>query len=901
MTAAPSVPPGRRRNTGRDVDVERLRHLVAGIDAIVWEMEIATCRYTYVSPAAEGMLGYPVGRWLDDPRFDATIIHPEDWDRVRTVGETAARSGRDHQVEYRAVTADGRVRWLRDQIRVIPAAGGRPALLRGVTVDITEQREAQRALGETEERLREIAGCVRDVFYTDDVVAKKYLYISPSYEAMWGRSCDSLYADYDAWREALHPDDRPRIEAAFERLEAGGFQEEWKEEYRVVHPDGTVRWVWDSTHPVRDATGRVRRMVGSSRDITERKQWEAVLRETQERYEILSQATNDAIWDYDLVTGRVVWNSAVTTLFGYEAEAVGAEATWWVERIHPAERDRVWAGVHAVLDGTGNAWKEEYRFRRSDGSYAEVLDRGYVIRDAAGRPIRMMGSMQDISPRKEAERALRESEERYAIVARATNDAIWDWDLRTDTVRWNEGIRTKFGYASEQVRPEGAWGDSLIHPEDAPHILKRMWAAARGGDPYWSLEYRFRRADGSYAWVIDRAFALRDESGRAVRIIGSMMDITERRRAEEALREAEARYRSLFENSLYGIGRATPGGRVLEANPALARILGYDSPEDLVASIQDLSRQVYADPGKREEMLRLVAERGAISGFEIRAYRRDGTIIWLQASVRAERDAGGRILHLEGTVQDVTERKRTEQALQDMTARLMRSQDEERRRIARELHDSTAQVLAALAMNLAAVSRLATNLPKAARRPLDASLALAEQCVQEMRTLSYLLHPPLLEEAGLAAAMRIYAGGFAERSGIRIEMKVPRRLGRLPRDLETTVFRILQECLTNIHRHSGSATAAIELARQDGHLSMIVRDRGRGIATSSAGRRAGNRASVGVGIAGMQERVRQLGGSLEIESRGEGTTVRMLLPLPRSLRSRLQGRPAGSAAPAASS
>ncbi|MGH9797345.1 MAG: PAS domain S-box protein, partial [Candidatus Polarisedimenticolia bacterium] len=673
------------------------------------------------------------------------------------------------------------------------------------------------------------------------------------------------------------------------------------EEYRVVHPDGTVRWVWDSTHPVRDATGRVRRMVGSTRDITERKRWEAALKETQERYEILSRATNDAIWDYDLVSGRVVWNSAVTTNFGYPAETVGADAAWWVDRIHPEEKEHVWAGVHAVIDGTGNAWKAEYRFRRADGSYAEVFDRGYVIRDAAGRPIRMMGSMQDVTAHKEAGRALRASEERYAIVARATNDAIWDWDLRTDTVRWNEGIRTRFGYAPEQVRQEGAWGDGLIHPEDAPRVLERMWAAAGGGDPHWSLEYRFRRADGSYAWVIDRAFALRDESGRAVRIIGSMMDITERRRAEEALREAEARYRSLFENNLFGIARATPGGRLLEANPAMARILGYDSPEELVTSIQDLSRQVYADPGRREEMLRLVSERGSISGFESRALRRDGAVIWLQSSVRAARDAEGRIRYLEGTVQDITERKRTEAALQDMTARLMRSQDEERRRIARELHDSTAQILAALAMNLGAVSRLATNLPKAARRPLDASLALAEQCVQEMRTLSYLLHPPLLDEAGLPAAMRTYAGGFAKRSGIRIEMKLPRRLGRLPRDLETTVFRILQECLTNIHRHSGSATAAIELARQDGYLSMIVRDRGRGIATPSAGRRAGKRASVGVGIAGMQERVRQLGGSLEIESQDEGTTVRMLLPLPRSLRSGRPGRPGESAAPAASS
>lgn len=218
--------------------------------------------------------------------------------------------------------------------------------------------------------------------------------------------------------------------------------------------------------------------------------------------------------------------------------------------------------------------------------------------------------------------------------------------------------------------------------------------------------------------------------------------------------------------------------------------------------------------------------------------------------------------------------------LRDLSARLLQMQDEERRRIARELHDSVGQMLAALSMNLTAVRTDIDQLARTATA-LNDSESLVQEMVTEVRTISHLLHPPLLDEAGLSSALRWYVDGFAQRSGINVDLDMPEDFERLPVELETAIFRVVQECLTNIHRHSGSPTAKIRLRERDREVSVEIEDKGRGIpphkleAMSSAG-------APGVGVRGMQERLRQLGGKLEIQSGPGGTTVKVRLPVPEA-------------------
>jgi signal transduction histidine kinase len=233
---------------------------------------------------------------------------------------------------------------------------------------------------------------------------------------------------------------------------------------------------------------------------------------------------------------------------------------------------------------------------------------------------------------------------------------------------------------------------------------------------------------------------------------------------------------------------------------------------------------------------------------------------------------------LECRVEERTaELDRANQSLRELTGRLLRLQDEERRRFARELHDSVGQMLAALSINLSTarsdIERLAKTI-----NTLSQSETLVQDMVKEVRTISHLLHPPLLDEAGLSSALRWYVDGFSERSNIKVDLEFPDGLGRFSRELETTIFRVVQECLTNIHRHSGSPIAKIRISHADSVVLVEVEDRGKGISPEkliemdSAG-------MAGVGVRGMRERIRQLGGHLDIHSASHGTTIRARLPV----------------------
>ena len=233
--------------------------------------------------------------------------------------------------------------------------------------------------------------------------------------------------------------------------------------------------------------------------------------------------------------------------------------------------------------------------------------------------------------------------------------------------------------------------------------------------------------------------------------------------------------------------------------------------------------------------------------------------------------------HLEKRVEERTvELAAANESLRDLSARLLKVQDEERKRLARELHDSVGQILAALSMNIAVVQSQSHKLESIAARAVLENAQLVQQASSEIRILSHLLHPPLLEIAGLISAIRWYVDGFSERSKIKVDLEVPSNLGRLPNDTELAIFRIIQECLTNIHRHSGSATAAIHIQQDGERLVVRVEDHGKGIPLEKQRQLIGAHRG-GVGFGGIRERLRQLGGTLEIQTNGTGTVITAIL------------------------
>jgi PAS domain S-box-containing protein len=330
--------------------------------------------------------------------------------------------------------------------------------------------------------------------------------------------------------------------------------------------------------------------------------------------------------------------------------------------------------------------------------------------------------------------------------------------------------------------------------------------------------------------------------------------IEAKRRIEDARREINARYRTIANTAPDAIISFDGNARISLVNPAATRIFGWDTSEMIGQPLTALL-----------PTFQLAAR---LSGGELTGRRRDGTAFSAEVSFGAVSD--GDRSAFTGFVRDITERKASEAALHKLSGRLLRLQDEERRRLARELHDSTAQLLVGLSMNLSVVNESAGALAPRAQRALAESRTLVDRCLREIRTVSYLLHPPDLDELGLKCALASYIDGFGRRSGIQVELDVAPDLERLPEEVETALFRIVQEALSNIHRHSGSGTSSIRLVRGPSDVTLEVNDAGSGMRNS---------ATPGVGIASMRERVQQLGGGLDIGSANGGTTVRAIIPL----------------------
>jgi PAS domain S-box-containing protein len=342
--------------------------------------------------------------------------------------------------------------------------------------------------------------------------------------------------------------------------------------------------------------------------------------------------------------------------------------------------------------------------------------------------------------------------------------------------------------------------------------------------------------------------------------------------------DASTRLAAIVESSDDAIVSKNLDGVISSWNGSAERLFGYTADEAIGKNIL-----LIVPPDRREEEATILARlrRGErIDHFETVRISKDGKRLDISLTISPVKDASGRVVGASKVARDITGRREAEEARKEaaIAARLLQVQDTERRRIARELHDGVGQLLAAIGMNVAQNLEEQTKLSPATAKRVHENLDLIAQASAEIRTVSYLLHPPMLEELGLRFALKSYVDGFAERSKITVDLQIASDLGRLPQDYELSLFRIVQECLTNVHRHAHSPSALVRLSRTPQEITLEIKDNGTGINNELRSNIVSG-ASAGVGFRGMQERVRTLGGTLAVESSGNGTSVLVALPL----------------------
>ena len=690
-------------------------------------------RILLANPALAAMLGYDSADQLRELDLGHDIyLRPED--RAALIARYE-RSTEPWTVEVEWRKRDGTPLWVQISGHAVPNDAGRALYFEAFVQDVTERRRSVDALRLSEVRYRALATNLPDtsVFLYDHDL--RYVLVDGSSLAGVGTSKEAL--EGRTIFETLPADMCARL-APLRRAALAGQVVEFEESYggrtHAVH-----------LLPIRDGTGAVIYGMGVAVDVTERHFAAARLEENETRLRAIIDTEPECVKVLDGSGHVLTMNPAGLAMIEADTpeQIVGQNVLRVVApEYHKAFTDlsrRVLAGATGTL---------EFEIIGFKGTRRWLETHAVPLRGPQGKIHSVLGITRDVTERKRAEQALRDSQERLQLVARATNDAVWDWDLVTDELWWAEGFQKMFGYAPDEIEPSAESWYRRLHPEDRERVITGVRAAIDGGETFWSDEYRFLRKDGAYAEIYDRGYVIHDANRRPVRMVGSMME--------------------------------------------------------------------------------------------------------------------------------VSERKRTEAQLRNLAARLEAIREEERTRIAREIHDEVGQALTALKMDLAWLGKKVPPRGKPVREKLLGMEGVIDGTMDALHRILAELRPGVLDDLGLPAAIRWLAEEFKRRAGIDCTVQITGGDPPLESGQATAVFRILQEALTNVARHAQARRVEIRLHVLPTAFELVVTDDGRGITPSEL------IASGTLGILGMRERALTWHGRVTVGGEpGRGTTVRVFMPMDR--------------------
>ena len=719
------------------------------------------------------------------------------------------------------------------------------------------REQAEVALKASESMFRSLAESVPAAIWVTDATGQ-ITYANQRFTNITGLSAG--HGQGQGWLEVIHPEDR----AAFLEIARGGLERHTPYEVlcRVRNVAGEYRWILNRAKPKLLDDGRFDGFIGTGFDITERKQ-------TEERLRQLSRAVEQSpaiivITDLD---GRIQYvNPKFTEVTGYSADEVAGENPRILNsgETPPEVYTEIWA---AIL--SGGEWRGEFHNKKKSGELYWVCASISAIKDPEGAVTHFLAVQEDVTEWKRAQsEAIRSAQQaRRMIDSNVAAVAVVHSGM---VIEANDAFLRLTGCSREDVLSRTLTWTDLVPPEHRAKSAQAMEAMLRTGVSLpFELEYRHK--DGRRIPVLlgSAVTALQPN----LEWICFILDLSNLKRSQKELRESEAKYRGFVEAAAEGILEIDSEDRIAYANGRVVELFGYLVPELEGKSVFQLVDREYSGIVRAQ----LENRRQGISGqHEVKCRRKDGVAIWGVLSTSPLFDANGRYSGAIALFVDLTERKEAEERqdrvnreLRRLSLEVLHSEDRERRKLARNLHDSTVQLLTGITMSISHAIDMLSNQEQ--KQPLSEALDLSKQCAAEIRALSYGLHPPLLDELGLITAVREFTQGFGGRAGLDIKVKVPDGFVRLDSEMELALFRIIQEAIINVHRHSGSTRAVIEFGQDSQEVRLTIRDFGRGIENAGS--------APGVGLLGMRERAKEFGGRMNIESAPTGVTLTITLPL----------------------
>lgn len=705
----------------------------------------------------------------------------------------------------------------------------------------------------------------RDGRYLDVWTANDDLLLEPR-ERLLGRSVD----------EVLGPGAGTPLRTAIHRVLETGRSDAI--EHAVDFHSGR-RWFLSRLSRVPGDGDRPDTVALLSREVTERVQAEQALREAERLHRNLVEQI-PAITYIELPGGEprsthfVYLSPQVEAILGYRVEELMGGPDAYFSLIHPEDVDRV-AAENARSDAEGDRFSAQYRVRARDGRMVWLQSRAVLVRDQEGRPMFWHGVAMDVTEQKRAEEELVQARERYRSLVEQIPAItfIVEPTGNPDDVRFSylsPQLEDLVGYRAEEVIADPRLFVARLHPEDRAQILERINAVGRTGEPF-EAEFRVLTPSGGVVWLQSRASPIRDADGVARSWQGVALDVTEQRRVAEAVREAEERYRAVLENAWDLIVLVEPGGTVVYASPSHTAVLGYGIDEIVGRDVFARVDEEHAARG-RAALAEALAGRSTLPGVRYVERHKDGHAVYLEGSGwQPIVDGEGRVKYVLGIARDVSEQVRAERARSELLARIVAAQEEERAKIAEDLHDDPIQAITALGLHIAALeSSVQDPGTKDRLRELGRSV---EQTVGGLRNLMFRLWPPSLEDAGLAAAVEEY---LWRELGDEVAYRVDSSIGEEPPlPPRIVAYRVVQEALRNVRKHARASSVHVRLRDADGGLAVDVEDDGVGFREPDADEQARH-----MGLRSMRQRVELAGGRFAIgPASPHGTIVSFWLPV----------------------
>jgi len=754
-------------------------------------------------------------------------------------------------------------------------------------VDLTQQKAAERVARESREYL-ELALTGAELGVWDWNIASGHVTFNERWARMLGYEPSEIEPDVSAWERLVHPVDREQTLAALD-AHLNGTSPAYQSEHRLLSKSGEWRWVLDCGKVIeRAADGRPLRAAGTHLDISARKEAELALGRSEQRFRA---AFNQTFQFMSLLTPEGIVlevNETVLKFAGVRRETVVDRPLWeaypWsisretTERLGEAVR-RAAAGEFVRYEV--DLWGEGQVVTPVDFSVRPMFD-------DAGHVTVLIAEGRDLTDLKRAQKLELAEKERRRLeaVLRFMTKGVVIAEPNGDVVSANPAALRLLGFEKEENarRALRHFSEFELRTLDGRLIGNDEWPLARAahGQTFTGYELEVTRTDTGKRFIGSFGAApVLDDDGKVVLLVQTVRDVTHQYEVERQLRRSNQERDFALQASGMRAWRwhFTPGNLRNTAVPA--EILGQEDADKRVVEASWTS----IHPEDRQKLLAF--GRGLAPGEPVKAeYRvlsQEGEHEWRAARGRPIVSEQGEVLGLAGVTWDITQQKQAEAeiermntSLHELSGELLRSLDQERRKLARELHDGPVQMLSAASMNLSILARSNAFAGERDKRLAEECTAWVRQCSESMRSMSYLLHPPVLDELGLSSALRGWILGFADRTGLDVELDL-QELGRMDPETEVALFRIAQEALANIHRHSRSSAARVRLKRGEAVVQLEVEDDGCGIPSGVLeGRHVGR--ALGVGIRGMRERARQFGGTLEVSSNPGRTVVKASLP-----------------------